>query len=718
MTEGIPDHADAALALHLPDAVLLRAVLDALPDAVYVKDLSGVYLYANAAFTRMFDRSREEIVGRGDEELLESRDLEWVREAERRVLESGILQTWEDELSVGGRSRTLAHTKVPYRNAAGEVMGLIGMSRDVTDRRAVERAQRENDERLRAVVESAPVLMWTTDAEGRFTFFNRQWLLFRGRTLDEERATERGEAVHPDERENAVRAFTEAVRVRAPVRADYRLRGSDGEYRRFLEHAVPRFDVDGTFAGYVGACVDITDRLDSLRTARVDTAQLEDVTAELEKAIAQLHARTTEAELARAEAERAEERARLLAVAGRVLHSSLDYETTLRSVAEQIVPRFADWCTVHLVDERGEVRRIAVTHADPAMLKWAEEVEARYPADPGSGQGVYTAIRTGEPLLYSEITEEQLARAARDEEHLRLLRQLDVRSAMIVPMIVGSRVLGAIALLSSVPDRRYVPEDLRLMEDLAARAAMAIENARLYHDSEQANRAKSEFLATMSHELRTPLNAIMGYADLLQITSANAEQRSAHVDRIKASAWHLLSIIEEILSFSRIEAGVEQVAHEVLDAADVAREAASMVLPAASQKRLDLVVQVPEALRIRSDRAKFRQILLNLLSNAIKFTEKGQIVLAMQTDGPHLLLQVRDTGIGIDAADQPHIFEPFWQVDRGIRRRAGGTGLGLTVTKHLAELLGGAVTIESAKGGGSTFTVRLTDAVTAPAPTP
>jgi signal transduction histidine kinase len=249
---------------------------------------------------------------------------------------------------------------------------------------------------------------------------------------------------------------------------------------------------------------------------------------------------------------------------------------------------------------------------------------------------------------------------------------------------------------------------VRLAEELGRRAGLAVYNTQLYEEAVRANRAKSDFLATMSHELRTPLNAITGYTDLLQIGVPDREEQLAHLDRIKASAWHLLSVIEQVLSFSRLDADRETFVREPVDIGEVAHQAASFMRPAASQKLLALEIREPEdAIVIESDRDKVRQILLNLLANALKFTEAGVVTLNLARLDEGVSLRVRDTGIGIDARYTTRIFEPFFQVEAGITRRAGGTGLGLAVTHELVELLGGRIGVQSEPGAGSTFEVVL-----------
>lgn len=232
----------------------------------------------------------------------------------------------------------------------------------------------------------------------------------------------------------------------------------------------------------------------------------------------------------------------------------------------------------------------------------------------------------------------------------------------------------------------------------------------LYTDVSEANQAKSEFLATISHELRTPLTAIVGYTEILEsgVGGTLAAKQHEYLDRIKLSSWHLLQLIEQILTFARVEAGREELRLEVADLTSVVAETVSMVQPTAGTKRLHIALEVPEdPLTIETDPGKVRQILLNLLSNAIKFTEQGEIRVSLRTSGTTAQLVVSDTGPGIPEEQQQQIFEAFSQVGRRRVGGLGGAGLGLSITRRLARLMGGDIELRSAPGRGSTFTVKL-----------
>lgn len=277
---------------------------------------------------------------------------------------------------------------------------------------------------------------------------------------------------------------------------------------------------------------------------------------------------------------------------------------------------------------------------------------------------------------------------------------------------------SCIDITPQIEQRRILTENARVLEELTAELEQSVEELELRREeaeaaraaADEANRAKSKFLAVMSHELRTPLNAILGYSDLLEAEVAgriNDGQRQ-QIQRIQQSALHLLELINRLLSFSRIEADREEVTLERVDLAGLARDAAALIEPQAAEQGLELRVVVPDDVVLAdTDPGKVRQMLLNLLSNAVKFTEEGEVEFMMTVRDEEVLFVVRDTGSGIPKEDHQRIFEAFAQADQTRTRRRGGTGLGLSVSRELARLLGGDIEVESAPGVGSTFTIRL-----------
>jgi PAS domain S-box-containing protein len=413
---------------------------------------------------------------------------------------------------------------------------------------------------------------------------------------------------------------------------------------------------------------------------------------------------------ARAAAEEAARRLRFLLESSTLLAASLDYTATLSALARLCASEIADWTVVYSVDDAGVPHRLEAAHRDPAKEELLPELQ-RSAIDPDGAHPVLEVLRTGRPMLAQTVDEELLDSVTQNARHLEIVRELGAASFMIVPMIARDRVLGAIALVSSNSDRRFGDEDLTLAEDVAARAALAIANAQLYEEARKANKTKSDFLAVLSHDLRTPLTAIIGYVDLMELGVPDPlpDATRQRLQRIRASANHLLYLIRELLVFARLDAGREELNWQEVDLREIAREAAVVGEPLAHERHLEFRLELPESpITVRTDPDKVRQVLLNLVGNAVKYTERGEVSVDLdETEAHRVVIRVRDTGVGIAQHDLQHIFEPFWQVDPTRRSSDGGTGLGLSVVRRLVQLLGGEVSVDSAPGSGSTFTVTL-----------
>jgi signal transduction histidine kinase len=289
-------------------------------------------------------------------------------------------------------------------------------------------------------------------------------------------------------------------------------------------------------------------------------------------------------------------------------------------------------------------------------------------------------------------------------------RQFEVGPALFAPLIAHGTTLGAITVARTPKAAPLTVREERRIAAIADYAALALWKAQLTEEARVANNAKGEFIATMSHELRTPLTALMGYEELFaeQILGPLNEQQESAMDRMRASTLHLQSIIDEVLTFSRLEAGTERAQTRETSLHEIVNGVVAVLEPLARAKHLELVIDVgDESGTLHTDPNFVRRILVNIGGNAVKFTDRGSVTLRVEQEDEWHLFRIADTGIGIAAEDLSRLFQPFTQLDSGFTRRYSGTGLGLFVSRRLAQLLGGDITVVSVPREGSEFTVRI-----------
>lgn len=302
---------------------------------------------------------------------------------------------------------------------------------------------------------------------------------------------------------------------------------------------------------------------------------------------------------------------------------------------------------------------------------------------------------------------DELAGRAADQRMAFIYNGNGAGSAMAAPLIMEGKTLGVLQAASG-KEQSFAQVDLHFLQLMADRVAFAIHRAR--NEDKSAGKAKGNFLAIMSHELRTPLNSIIGYGELLEdeIVGPLNEVQREHLERIRESGWHLLELINQILSITQVKPDQEKIALQRIDAEQHAISAAAAVRPEAHKKGLTLNVDAPhEPIIIATDPDRLRHILLGMLSNAVKFTHAGDIILQVTSHDDEVRFSVSDTGIGIEEQHLGDVFEPFWQADQSNTRLAGGTGLGLQVARNEARLLGGDIVVSSDVGVGSIFTLLL-----------
>ncbi|HEY5440543.1 MAG TPA: ATP-binding protein [Gemmatimonadaceae bacterium] len=410
--------------------------------------------------------------------------------------------------------------------------------------------------------------------------------------------------------------------------------------------------------------------------------------------------------------------AAFLASESRRLVESLDERATLVAMERMSLPYLGAWCIVDTLDDDDTMHRLAIIHPDSAKQTILEELEGRWIPDLDDEFGLPAALRSATPTVIADKVDAVLANAAHDPKIAGALRALGVGPLLTVPLVVRERLIGAVTFVGERHDRPFTPNDLEMAKDLASRSAMALDRARLYGEAialkiraESASEAKSAFLGMMSHELRTPLNAIGGYVDLMDMEIHGPVTEAQHVDlaRIRSNQRYLMGLITDLLNLTKVSSG--QLVYNIDDIVprELLATSTALVEPLIAQKLLIYDgIACDAKIVARGDPEKVTQILVNLLSNAIKFTPPGgRLAIDCEATQDAVLIRVSDTGIGIPPEKLKVIFEPFVQVKGSSLGPESGIGLGLAISRGLAQAMHGDLSVESTLGAGARFTLTL-----------
>lgn len=634
-------------------------------DILAVASFNGYFVAVNPAFTR--------ILGWEEQEILTIPFLELAhpdQHAEILVKLAGLA----DGIPISDHEVRSRHKDGSYRWLCWTVVSegdlLYGVGRDVTEiRRQREDFFQAAERRLSLALSVGGMGAWEWDREsGRIVWWPGMAAVHG--LPPETTLADVGDyagLVHPADRDLLMRSVQDWGRTESGFRVEYRVIWPDGSIH-WLEGRSEMFrDASGQPIQKAGVCVDITQRKLTERNLRL----LAQVSAELAEIISP--------------------------------------EQTLLKVAQLAVPDFADWCAVDLLDEQGRLRRVAVAHIDPEKIALGYTLNERYPPNPEAPNGVWNIIHSGTSELIPVITDDILAASVADAEYLQILRGLGIRSYIGAPLAVRGKTLGVISFVAAENQLIYGAEDVALAEDIAHRAAVAVENAILYKSLREADKRKDDFLAMLAHELRNPLAPVKVAADLLSmpLTPDALAQTSAIISR---QLNHMTGLVDDLLDVSRVTQGRVVIERRPVDMQAVVRAAVEQVQPLIFQCRHQLTLELTdEPVWVEGDEKRLVQVLANILNNAAKYTpEGGSIQVVLRAPAQSVEIQITDNGIGMTADLISSAFELFVQGERKADRAQGGLGLGLAIVKSLVNLHGGGIHVSSdGPDKGTTFLLRL-----------
>jgi PAS domain S-box-containing protein len=658
-------HADAARIAAEAERARVETILESISDAFLVLDREWRYTYLNNKAVAMTRRSAGDLLGKR------------IWDVYPRLMDTPLHHAAAEAMDRRVEARAehnITHTDIWLAvQAYPSEQGVSLYFQDISARKHAELAAREQQEWLETTLSSIGDAVIATDVQGQIRFLNPVAELLTGWKLDD-----------------AVGQPLDTVFVIV-----------NEQTRASVESPIAKVLRDGVVTGLANHTVliarDGTEWPIDDSGAPIRGAQNEIVGAVL-----------VFREIS--ERKREEDRVRFLADVGELLSESLEYRSTLQTVARLSVPVLADWAAIDMLQDDGSLQRLAVEHQDPSKVELAHELHRRYPPDLGEPDGLPQVLRTGEPAFYPEIPDELLVAGARDDEHLRIARELGLRSAIIAPLTARGRTLGAVSFVSAESGRRYTAADLAFAEDLARRAALAVDNARLYQAEQRAHRVAQEavqirdtFMSVISHDLRNPLAGIKGYVQLMRRRGAYSEQT---IDRIETQVGLLERLIGDLADVASLHANRLELRPQQVNLGDLVQECVDQAARQSTSHHFEMAAPTPAPVG-SWDPDRLRQVLQNLLTNAIKYAPHGgDILVTVQDLGNEAQVRVRDEGLGIPSEALPQLFDQFYRVQD--QSSVPGLGLGLYIARSLIEAHGGKIWAESdGPDRGSTFSLTL-----------
>jgi PAS domain S-box-containing protein len=523
-----------------------------------------------------------------------------------------------------------------------------------------------SERRFRALIEHSSDVIMLVNAEGIMTYVSSSITLALGYTPDEFIGLSFLTFVHTDDLPILQKISYETRHFPGKsLSAEYRLRSKDGSWRWF-EGTGTNLLLNPDVNAIVGNFRNITAR------------------------------------------KRAEERLQLLNAISTLLVSSLNQQITLYEIAQLLVPTQADYCRIARLDDQGQIKEITVNHVDPEKNKLVQALYDQYKDRRSSTHGLQKILATGQPELIAVVSQDVVNTTRDNSELFTIVNALSLRSYMGVPLIARGNTIGAITFSSIQPHRHYTHDDLSFAQEVARRIALALDNAHLYKEAQNAIRLRDEFIATASHELKTPVTSLKMYTQVLhkRLVRQGEENLALSLTKMDAQITKLALLIEDLLDVSKLELGKVTFRQEAFDLNEIIAETVEHVQ--ATSLHHTIRIKNKSAFPVWGDKERIGQVLTNLLINAIKYSPEADTVLIdVAQEQEMMVVSVQDFGIGITKEHQQHIFERFYRVNDQEERTYPGLGIGLHIAHEIVVQHGGTMCVISEKGKGSLFCFTL-----------
>ena len=655
------------------------ALFEQMEESVAVFRIDATYLYLNPATERLFNKKREELIGRVIWEVFPASVGGTFHQAFLRVAETGQREEFEHLFEPWDRW---------FRNRvyrSGERIYVF--SRETTEERL-----RTDALLLHAwILESMTEGVTLTDESGRIVYTNPALDRMFGYGRDELQGQPLGflSASSPEENPRFMSELMGHLKTVGNWQGEL-LHQTKGRTSFITEARVSALHIGGK-VHWLCVHKDVTEQ----KRIEAERAKAYEFTEQLYE-----------------QTRLAEQRAAFLALASEMLSSSLDRGEILTRLANLAVPTLGDWCAVDEATPEGQIRRVAVVHLQPERVAQAYAFHEKYPIALADPNGIGKVLRTGTTEFIPELTAEMIDMGIADPEHRRAIHELRIESVISVPLVSRGRTLAALTLIHGDSHRRYSEADVRLAEDLAQRAAASLDNGLLYKEAQDAVRARDSFLSIASHELNTPLTSLSlnvqtlhRMLQQLDLGPLQQDTVNARLQAVQRQIRRLANLIHELLDISRITAGKLRLEPEEVDLAGLARDLALRFSEELSRSGGELRLETPESVVGFWDRLRVEQILQNLLTNAIKYGRGLPIEVQVSADAQWARVVVKDQGIGIAPEDQARLFQRFERL--ASERHFSGFGLGLWIVRQILDAMGGRIHLQSEPGRGSVFTVEL-----------